>query len=436
MEMLSSFPTPYDRNAIAIAAGGDAQILSPNGTTLVTAGGEDDGEAESLEVTKRLTFSRVKQRPNGGGLLGSMLGGERGKKREKENDEEAMAEMGVGSVGGRGTGKKPRVSFGSNSTKLYHPSEVVSTKKRKQVDEDSGEVPVLKLKKPSAPEEPKSQPRGRGTKRSASESGRKGDLMSPPTSNKRSRPPPRPKSIHASLRGPEEEEEMEDAEEAYRPRGYITSPLIEQNPRPRVINPLLANMGEGGLLGSPQVWAKPTQRDALEEDEPDTMVVTLLKDVVKEKDDGTKGGMLGRVGMWGKKQREVEGRVEKIIKGGKKKVEQVAAEHGLSKSGPGSGTKQAVAAAVAAAAAAAPVRASPAPIPVVSSLAPAPAPAPAAPSFSFGGATAPASSSAGGVVVSGPPGGTKIEGFGTSSLQQASSGSSRRSRRSRGRGKR
>ena len=43
--MLASLPTPYDRSAIAIAAGGDAQVLSPNGTTLVTAGGRDgDGE--------------------------------------------------------------------------------------------------------------------------------------------------------------------------------------------------------------------------------------------------------------------------------------------------------------------------------------------------------------------------------------------------------
>jgi hypothetical protein len=109
--MLASVPTPYDRNAIAIAAGGDAQVLSPNGTTLVTAGGEDGGEEESLEVTKRLTFSKVKQRPNAGGLLGSMLGGGRGTKREKENDEEPMAEMAEmgGGSAGRGTGKKPRV---------------------------------------------------------------------------------------------------------------------------------------------------------------------------------------------------------------------------------------------------------------------------------------------------------------------------------------
>ena len=41
------------------------------------------------------------------------------------------------------TRKKGRVSFGSNETKLYHPGDVVSTKKRKQVDGGETE-PVLK----------------------------------------------------------------------------------------------------------------------------------------------------------------------------------------------------------------------------------------------------------------------------------------------------
>ena len=357
--MLASLPTPYDRSAIALAAGGDARVLSPNGTTFVSAGDEGEEEEDMEDVNKRLTFSRVKARPpSQGGLLGGTTV-KRGRKREQETDDvdnfeggnDEEPEMGEGG----GKGKRQRVSFGSNQTKLYNPQEVVSTKKRKQVGREEGEVKVLKKQNqvPGDMEEEEemegaqeqkgrtttnttntttttTSPKGkgvsqigRGTKRSADASTVGDSLMSPPSSsNKRSRPPPRPKSIHATLRRPstgEGEEQGEDEEEFYLPRGYIMSPNVAS---PRVINPLLSNIGEGGLLGSPQVWARarPMKKEG-GLDPRDTMVVSLLTN--DETVVAAEGGVKGRAGMWGRERREVvEGRVERIIKGGnKKKVE-------------------------------------------------------------------------------------------------------------------
>ncbi|GMH99121.1 hypothetical protein TrLO_g6883 [Triparma laevis f. longispina] len=291
MELPTS-DTPYDRNAIAIAAGADSRILSPGGNSLITAiPAASDGTENDVDgsLSRKLAFSNVKSKP-----AAKRSPKRSSSKRQHPGNTSVLASPEV--ITSNSKKSKGRVSFGSNETKLYHPGDVVSTKKRKQVDDSEAE-PVLKRRETS-PVQPAPAGGGgagakKGTKRPVS------PLESPlagagNAAKKARRVPPIPMSIHQSLRegnlggslleianhnGGQYEDDDEpmhdesDSEPEYRPSGYVTSPVLASNP-------LMDRMGQGGEGGGNRVFPPAGQTMLLNNMIANTgnMITTMARD--------------------------------------------------------------------------------------------------------------------------------------------------------------
>ena len=114
-----------------------------NSSSLLLQGQTQQQTEENL--SRKLTFSKVKSQPP---TAARQIQRRRPPFRPVQIPEEFVEELDNGGILGSPevaspTRKKGRVSFGSNDTRLYHPGDVVSTKKRKQVDGGDTE-PVLK----------------------------------------------------------------------------------------------------------------------------------------------------------------------------------------------------------------------------------------------------------------------------------------------------